>query len=272
MQQKNERFPSFFRSFMTGAVAGSTSVIANHPFWTIKTRQQMGLPFSYAPRTLYTGVMVNAGSMMPITAIRFGLNSLFANHLPPHSTFHPYLNLTMSSFLSGASSAVIAGPVEMVITHQGKTHSTFRHTYRNLVQHRGHHALLSGMPLTAVRDGIYLSFFFTAPIILKNINQETISPNSLSFSLIANFLSGLGAVLTTQPFDTVKTLQQASPGSITAWHASKQLYEAQGFKGFYLGTTARGCRLIVGMMAMREATEKIDEALDDTNQPPMPSI
>lgn len=69
-----------------------------------------------------------------------------------------------------------------------------------------------------------------------------------------------------------KDLTTSEPNSITALHALKQLYEGQGFKGFYLGKTVRGCRLIVGMMAMREATEIIDEALDGTNQPSMPSI
>ena len=58
------------QSLITGSVAGAVEVLVDHPLWTIKTRLQNGEPFSLKPSVLYTGILANAASMVPITAIK----------------------------------------------------------------------------------------------------------------------------------------------------------------------------------------------------------
>jgi len=59
---------------LIGGAAGTLEVLINQPLVAVKNALQERRPVPMNPAVLYRGVVVNAGSIAPITAVQFAVN------------------------------------------------------------------------------------------------------------------------------------------------------------------------------------------------------
>jgi hypothetical protein len=222
--------PSLFQSILTGSVAGAAEVFIDHPLFTLKNFIQTGLKdvstgtlrkpsfsevfhrFSKDPKRLYQGVGANAASMIPITALQVGLNHWLKTLL----LNNPEEKLSLSiqfllAFSAGAAAALVASPVERVITmksnDQFQSQFSFFGAGKNILKQGGLSSLYAGLPMTMARDGTFTAFYLAVMPFLKNkIDPE--DPYGLASSIVAGVGAGLAATPVSQPFDVIKTGQQ----------------------------------------------------------------
>lgn len=247
-----------FKSMMVGGLVGGGEVLANHPFWTMKTRSQNKEKFTLKLSILYRGLIPNAASMMPITAIQVGLNELikhaYFNHEPMND-----LQKTWCAFAAGAASAMVACPTEMIMTQQGKTKLGFIHTARWIVDQSSMRSLFNGMAATAMRDGVFTAAFIAGSPIMKSYIMPYCENDFIS-TIAAGTSAGLCAMVASQAVDTIKTAQQsAHPSqSIRIRDAFKKIRMNSGYFGLFQGGGWRGLRIMSAVTIMSTLKEKIE--------------
>lgn len=231
------------QSMMIGSAAGAAEVLIDHPFWSMKTRRQKGASMTINPKILYRGLMPNVMSMVPITASQFGAYAAIKSVVN---------NDNIASMAAGASAALIACPIEMIMTHQGDTGATFANTYKHLVQTKGMRSVYRGLPATMVRDSIFTLAIFSGKTMVKPyvaIENEKVA------GTVASITAGVVAAQLTQGVDTVKTIQQAQHKSFK--EATLSIYGKHGIMGFFKGGLPRSARVGMAVMIIGEVTERL---------------
>lgn len=246
-------------SILSGSVAGATEVVVNHPLWTVKTRIQRGESLTFNPQILYRGILPNAASMVPITAMQVGLNRLVQTIFFNNSSEMSNYQKIASGFIAGVGSSFASCPTEMVMTHQGKKGGNFIASKNYLVLQGGYKCLFSGLPATMIREGLFTSFFLAGTPIVKTKLKPYCSNDYLA-SLLAGMGAGLCATAATQGVDTIKTIQQsAAPQNPVGFvEAAKKLYSSHGINGFFKGAVPRGTRVVSAITIMSWVNEKME--------------
>lgn len=255
---RQESTNEIFKSLMVGSVAGAVEVIANHPFWTMKTRNQNKQAFTLKPTILYRGLIPNAASMMPISGIQVGLNEFLKQFYfkDEHMTD---LQKTGCAFAAGAASALVACPTEMIMTQQGKTALGFIPTARWIVKQRSMKSLFCGLTATAMRDGVFTAAFIAGAPIMKSYFMQHTENNILS-TIAAGMCSGMCALVLSQAADTIKTAQQSAHPKepIGFKDAAKKIHVSSGYFGLFKGAGWRGLRIMSAVTLMSTLKEKIE--------------
>lgn len=245
-------------SLFSGCIAGATEVLVNHPLWSIKTRIQRGENWKVGPKILYRGLIPNAASMIPITAVQVGLDQSFQTlaFYNAHTLSHP--ERLSCAFVAGACSALISCPIEMVMTQQSQDGSSFIKTANSM----GFSRLYTGLPATAFRDGFFtLAFIGAIPLVKAQLKPYC--TNDLYASILAGIPSGVAATLVTQGVDTLKTHQQASRDPTGFLKSARALYHTAGVQGFFKGTLPRGTRVISAVTLLGIVNDHIKKVLTD---------
>ncbi|HHT0592628.1 TPA: MC/SLC25 family protein [Legionella anisa] len=270
-KHKEETFPkekknnlSIFQSIVSGSITGAFEVFVDHPLWSIKTRMQKGEPFTLNPQVLYRGILPNAASMVPITAVQVGLNRFFQKWFFGNKYELSDAQRLSSAFAAGVGSALISCPTEMIMTHQ-KT--GFFSTGSHLVRQVGWPHLYTGLMATMLREGLFSTFFLAVTPTLK-VRIKEYYPNDYAASLLAGMLAGVGATLASQKFDVVKTAQQSSvaANSVGFFKTTQKIYTTDGVYGFFKGGLPRGLRVMSAVTLMSWMNEKMDELLTQNQQ------
>lgn len=246
------------QSLFTGSVAGMVEVMFNHPLWSIKTRMQRGDSFTLNPSILYRGMLPNAASMVPITAIQVGLNSYLQKTFCKNSKELSNTQRMAVAFLAGVGSSFASCPTEMVMTYQGKMGGSFYNSAKALRQKGGMRWLFTALPATAMREGLFAACFLAVTPILKVNFQPFISNDKLA-SLAAGITGGLGATVASQAFDSIKTVQQASKPvqAVSFMNAAQKL---QSSHTFFKGGLPRGARVISAVTLMGLVNETMENS------------
>ena len=211
------------QSVFSGSVSGALEVLVNHPLWSIKTRMQAGEAFTFNPRVLYRGLLLNTASMTPITALQVGLDRSLQNLLSNGSSELSSTKRFTSAFVAGVGSAFFCCPSEMIMTDLKKDGVSFYAAGQRLVNQGGLARLYTGLLGTALREGLFTAFFLAVTPTLKG-QIKPYCQNDYAASLFAGMGSGVGATLLSQGVDTVKTIQQSSNDSASFWQTTKKLY------------------------------------------------
>lgn len=255
------------QSLITGSVAGAMEVLVDHPLWTIKTRLQNGEPFSLKPSVLYTGILANAASMVPITAIQVGLNTAIQNVF-----FKDGLTdrqRMASAFISGAGSSLVSCPTEMVMLHQGRMKTCFSSAANHIVQQGGYRALFTGMTGTGARDGLFTMSFLALTPILKGYLKPYCKDDAAT-SIAAGVSAGVLATVPSQVFDTLKTRQQKEVSSkpMGFREAAKHLYATGGMHSFFKGGLPRALRVVSAVTIISGVNAAMEEKFSELNSKP----
>lgn len=265
MQPKEKKKElSVLQSIFSGSVSGAFEVFVDHPLWSIKTRMQKGDPFTLNPQVLYRGILPNAASMIPITAVQVGLNRFFQKWFFGNKYELSDAQRWASAFTAGVGSAVISCPTEMVMTHQKKD---FYSAGLQLIRQGGWSRLYTGMLATMLREGMFSTFFLAVTPSLKS-RIKGYCPNDYVASLLAGMTAGVGATLASQGFDVVKTAQQSTVAAkpVGFFKAAQKLYTSNGAYGFFKGAIPRGSRVMSAVTIMGWMTERMAEILSQNHQ------
>lgn len=261
---------SVIQSTIAGIAAGAGEVGLNHPLWTIKTLMQKGEPITLNPRILYRGILPNAASMIPITAIQVGLNRFFQQRFFSSNHELTTTQRVITAFTAGAASSLVSCPTEMIMTHQ-KT--SFYATGAQLVRQNGYSRLYTGLLATMLREGMFTTFFLgVTPVLKERIRVHC--PHDFAASIFAGMLAGIGATLASQGVDTVKTLQQSASAAESAGLVTtmQKLYSSKGVSGFFTGVIPRGTRVMSAVTVMGLITEQMKKLFTDRDETNTPSI
>ena len=259
---RTKRNLTVLESIFSGSFIGAIEVLVNYPLWSIKVQIQNGDPFTLNPKMLYRGLVPNAFSMIPTTALQVGLDQWFQNYLFKDTAALSQKQLTATAFFAGVGSSMICCPTEMIMLKQRYDRLSFLVATQRLIQQRGVSSLYSGLVATALREGLFTSFFLVATPALKAKIKPYYS-NDYGASLLAGFTSGVGATLMSQGVDTIKTRQQSASTTMGFVQTAKQIYASQGMPGFFKGTIPRGVRVMSAITLMGFVNEKIENALND---------
>ena len=259
VQETKQPKATVFQSVVTGSVAGAVEVLVDHPLWSIKTRLQCGDSFTLKPSVLYRGILPNAASMVPITAMQVGLNRCLQNVFFKDTKELSNAQRVTSAFVAGVGSAFVSCPTEIVMTYQGKAKCGFYPAYGHLVKQGGLSCLFTGLPATAMREGMFTAFFLAVTPILK-ANIQPYCSNDYVASLVAGMGAGVGATVASQGVDTIKTIQQAANvlQPVSFKDAVKKLYSTHGMYGFFKGGVPRGARVMSAVTIMGLVAEKME--------------
>lgn len=265
-QSEHEKRPptSWWRKLLNalfvGSVAGAIEVLIDHPLWTAKTRVQTGQAFTINPKNLYRGILPNASSMIPITAIQVALNQLF-------QSFFQYKNFELTEpwklvggFLAGAGSAFVSGPTEMLMTYQGQHKTSFSSAAKFLAREKGWRVgFFTGLLPTMMRDGGFTVAYLTLPPLLRDRMAPCVSDPRWALLLSAT-AAGIVGTIVTHPFDSIKTAQQASTGkeSLKFSDATHDLYKDGRF---FKGVVWRGTRVVFAVNILSAATTELSTRL-----------
>lgn len=255
------------RSMVGGSLSAALEVGVNHPLWVLKTRYQVGLPFVLDRKILYTGMVTNLFSQIPITVIQVSMNGavkqwVFKDEDPSH------LQRMGIAFFAGAFSAFASTPAETGMTYMEATEKGFIASSKMLVTKRGISALYAGLFETMLRDGGFSAAYLAGQpivkewiisLVTKEENSKTSLPQKILISTASGVSVGILAAVATQTADTVKTVRQkaAQTHHIPIKDVLKELGK-EGVKGYLRGGFWRCLRIGSAVTLMGEVGERVE--------------
>ena len=246
------------QSFMIGATSGLAEVLTTHPLFIMKTNVQQGLSIPFKLSSLYKGVGANALSFSPITSIQVGASQWMEQHFFAGQTTK--LQKMGAAFFGGALASVISCPSEKIMTIQNNNNWSLIQSLREQVKRNGLKGLFSGQMATLWRDGGFSVCFLMVQPILKAYMNES-NKNETSSALIAGMASGVAATILTQPFDTIKNIQQSSSSPVGFFKTAQQL----GMKALYKGSLSRGASVTLSITLMSMLKEQLESSCKKYN-------
>lgn len=261
-------------------LAGGVDTLVNQPISALKQRLQSGYSFTLNPLILYRGLGSALVFMAPIMTTRMGVNESL-NKLSFFKTYNTPLSIKKitCSFFAGAASSVFTNPVELTMTYQQKYGGTFFNALK-CIKHSNNSfvSIYYGFTSIAIRDGLFTSGFLSGTPIIKrkikptidNVQRKHIPVMNveLTSSILAGYMSGLIAALTSQPFDTLRGLMHTSTvggKKLLAYDAFKSIYSQNGFAGFYKGGLWRCIRVVSTSTVLPLAIEKLNTRFKKIN-------
>jgi hypothetical protein len=231
------------------------------------------------PTVVYRGVLVNAGSIGPISAIQYAANGVLSTiskkTLGEENASAPIPTL-MTAATTGALSAAVVAPAELVMISQQRSGDSVWQVLKQIGNVHGVKGYFRGLTATATREaGWTFGFLGLAPVIKNALREDSkfFNANEGAATMASSVVAGQAAALLTQPADTIKTLLQADRGIThpqqfnTSSEAIKHLYnkssiEGGGIKSFWRGIIPRSTRCIMAVYILSESQQKLSSLFD----------
>ena len=161
---------SFWEQTAIGGISGVCEVLSTQPTVAVKNALQEVRPIHFTPRFMYTGVVINAASIAPITAVQFGANRALAPFFADkNGVLSPGMEIA-TACTAGMISALVSGPAELVMIQQQRFGTSLGATFSSLVSQRGLGIMGKGLSLAAGRDGLYTCFVLgTTQVITQHV-------------------------------------------------------------------------------------------------------
>ncbi|KAG0575421.1 hypothetical protein KC19_5G002800 [Ceratodon purpureus] len=252
-------------SSVVGAISGMIEVFIQQPSVNIKNAVQDKQPVVWNPRILYRGVIVNAASMAPISAIQFGVNTALEERMTGPLTT---MDRTGIGLAAGAVSAVVSSPSEVIMIQQQKTGLSILSQVRYLCHHHGWLSLGRGFIPCLVREAVYTATYLGVnPILHEEVMKVSCEGSKSGMKLtptwalvLASCISGTTATVITQPIDTIKTRMQANVDLIKyrkMGSAFRTIMDEGGYRALYSGIIPRTQRIVCAVLILSEAKEHL---------------
>ncbi|KAG7382659.1 hypothetical protein PHYBOEH_010393 [Phytophthora boehmeriae] len=279
MTERAQRL-SALQNGAVGSLAGMIEMTIQQPWVAVKNAVQQGRPIPRSVAAFYRGLGVSVASIAPVSAIRFAINGRLLRVVSGTDSAPSDQVKVLCSTLSGATSAAITGPAELVMTLQQNNGKSFAATVKQVMQTHGVTRLLRGYPVTAVRDAVWCAGYLAlGPLLTREVhrlrpqtfgNFETATTSQkASASVVGCLAAGLFVVSLTQPVDTIKTVMQgeamklpSGPGHGILATATR-MHSEGGLPQFYRGIVARGSRLVGAVFILGQARMRLEELFEE---------
>mmetsp|Transcript_20765 Transcript_20765/g.27012 ORF Transcript_20765/g.27012 Transcript_20765/m.27012 type:complete len:452 (+) Transcript_20765:643-1998(+) len=290
-----ERDETVARMFLVGGLAGVLETFIVQPLVYWKTMVQVTGQVSAAslfnfksfdPRLMYRGVLINAGSIGPISAVQYAANgilsSLSKQILGVENAATNVATLFTAATTGALSSAVVA-PAELAMISQQRSGHSLAKVIAEVWKFNGFGGVFRGISATAAREaGWTFGFLGLAPVIKSGLREDSkfFNANEGAAMMASSIVAGQAAALLTQPADTIKTLLQADRGISrpkqfkSSMDAVKFLYnkpEGGGYRAFWRGIIPRSTRCILAVYILSESQQKLSTVFDTYGILPNPN-
>lgn len=201
---------------LIGGMVGSIEMAIMKPSVYWKSEMQQGR-FSLAravnPMYCYRGLPIAVASIAPVTCVQFLANSLLLRGMGAVSGCDAASTSDsqrlVAGVFSGFASAAAQSPMQLVEINQQNFGSGMAATVRRIVSCNGIMGLYTAYPMTAIREGIFVtSYMAVAPLLRREIQQHNPTMSEgVAMAASAILAGGVGAAMS-HPADTLKTKLQ----------------------------------------------------------------
>jgi len=257
---------SDFESLLVGAIGGTIETSIQMPLITWKICVQEGRPYPKGLREWYRGVFINASGVSPITAVQCFANSLLQKAVlsGKNRPLNDIENLSCSAG-AGAISALIYGPIDLLVIQQQKYVASLSNTFNIIRKEYGIFRIYRGLLSTMVRESIYtMGYLGVAPVVQKRLSDFNpyFHEHYVITSVVSAMIGGTFASLLTHPVDTAKTCVQSDLTGQkypTASWTLKHLYtkEGGGLHVLFKGVIPRTLRLCGACFVISQVRESM---------------
>ncbi len=254
---------NFVQGLVRGSVTGIVEVVVDQPLVDMKNRLQRGEKLSLRPTDLYRGFGVNAGSMMPITAVQMGAFELAKRGLQDEQR----QDLSDSKKLlaatgAGAFSASVGGPSELLMIQQQKNKATLAATFSAVKKQYGFRIFKRAISCAAVRDGGFTAGYLAGgPALSKKLTDAGL--HEPLATVAGGAAAGLVAAGVTHSADTIKTKLQADLAK-ERYTNVRDVYRQETMRTLYAGFTPRATRVIMATTVMSAVNKELEKMMVNT--------
>lgn len=255
-----------------GALAGVVETTIMMPTVGIKNALQEGRAVPRTIPTLYRGLVISAGAMLPITAVQFGMNRFL------EQTYRRVLgveSLDMGGRVAvamgaGASSAFLGCAAEFVMIQQQKAGRSLPAEFRHTLATYGPLKPFKGLSATMARESLYAcGYLAVAPLLREALEAQPAMSHVPGGPLVLSGLAaGMLATVATQPADTIKTRMQAFPDNAahpqyrSLISTTQHILRTEGAGTLFAGLWPRAFRICCAVFILNGTRTTIVDALD----------
>lgn len=256
---------------LMGAAGGVLEVCVMQPMVGIKNALQEGRPVPRNPLHLYRGLTINAVSIAPITATQFGTNRLVEGFLAGSSQRHlSNIEKFASAGVSGAVSALVASPSELIIIQQQKSGRTLLAETSLFFKTYSASSIFRGLMPCIGRETVYAAGYLgLCPVLKEVLESKGYSPATAM--AISGVTGGVFAAACSHPFDTMKTRMQAfmysKPEYMTSAKTAQTIFSEGGILCFWRGLAPRMTRIIAATFILNQTRNRGVAYLEEQRLP-----
>jgi Mitochondrial carrier protein len=250
---------STLKKLFNGAFIGFSEISIGHPLWVTKTRIQQNYPLSIHPKILYKGFSVNACNEMLIATSQIYV-SMSIEEILVSQNVNSITRKIVSGLIGGGISTLITTPAELVMTIQHRDNVSSVRVVENIISKYGVKRLFVGGIGTAFRESFFVAGYYSIVPLLKPVFIHRLNTGDLGAALLSGVVAGGTSAILSQPWDTIKTEQQARVDKENQrfFHNMYRVYQSNGLKGFFSGTVARSARAITATTIMGNLLDKLN--------------
>jgi solute carrier family 25 carnitine/acylcarnitine transporter 20/29 len=167
-------------------------------FW--KNAKARNIPFTMNPRVIYRGTAASLYNEMQMMGLQFGLTGLFQRF---------DLGEYGAAMLGGATAAIFASPVELVMIQQQMFGGSVINTSKRIINDFGVKGMFRGLAPAMLRDALYVSGFLGITPLSQNYLMKEHNMSAVQSGFWASMLGGVAAAVPSHPLDLVKTCMQS---------------------------------------------------------------
>lgn len=257
MEHTKESYKDIVTGVAIGGLTGVAEVIVNQPLIYFKNMFQQKKSISLKPQVLYRGLGVNVACMAPTTAIQFASEIMLQQVIPGGD----FSEKTVRAFMAGVISALASTPTELIVLQQQNKNLSVHKTIQTLFETRSVPVLYRGITPKLLRDGIFCTGLLSLYPTVEHAIRTNIADNKIVGTVGSSLIAGGITTLISHSFDTISTLMQADydkQSASTAYKTAVNLYQKEGFGGFFKGAVPRGTRVVLAIPLMSNVKVFLD--------------
>jgi len=251
-----------FENMLLGVFGGCLETCVHMPLLTWKFARQNSTPLPKNIAGWYRGVVVQASSVAPITALQVVANGVIEGLVTGKKRPVTDTEKIGTSALAGFISAMIYSPVDLITIQQQHRSKAMLETFRDIRKEFGLRILYKGFLSCGLRECVYAcGYLGMAPVFTDYFKRKGSSTRSdFYYSLCGALSAGLISAYATHPVDTVKTVYQADISGAKyrgTLDAAKDIYKKGGIRYFYKGAVPRCVRTMGAFFIISSCREKL---------------
>lgn len=226
----------FTSNLVSSAAAGTTIAYTFFPAESYKKYLQLPKDDRGTFRP-YKGSLLFAANIVPTTAIHMVTHGLIESATKGNSSG---IQKMVESFYCGVQGAMFATVMENIVLKVNQKSQAAENKpldiLKNMYKQGGVARLWKSYSMVATRDGIFTAYMLWG----GNKGYEFAQKNlPAPWSYLGNLGVGVIGTVLSHPFDMTGAHMQRTDEKITARQAAKEIYQADGIKGFYRGVAPR---------------------------------
>ena len=229
-----------------GVLAAFVEGVILQPTLYWKNAKAQKLPFTMNPRVIYRGTAASLYNEMQMMGLQFGLTGLFQRF---------NLGEYGAAMFGGATAAIFASPVELVMIQQQKFGGNILQTSSRIVSEFGAMGMFRGLMPAMIRDALYVSGFLGITPLTQNYLMERHKMSAVESGFWASMLGGVAAAVPSHPLDLVKTCMQGDMKQSTYTSMTKSfrgLLNEGGVRRLFSGCFWRSFNIIATVYIANE--------------------